>query len=91
MNFIFWPTMSKSIHTKQYAVLLELLLEARSKTEVKQRQLAERLQMTQSSISKVERGERRLDVIELRAWCKAIDASFLSMMAELDKRLNRGR
>jgi transcriptional regulator with XRE-family HTH domain len=83
--------MRKSIYTTQYAVFLEVLNEARARSGVTQIQLAERLQMTQSSISKVERGERRLDVVELHAWCKAIGASFRSMMSELDKRLDRGR
>lgn len=83
--------MPKSIHTTQYTVLLELLAEARSRSGVTQIELAKRLKMTQSSVSKVERGERRLDVIELHAWCQALDTPFRTMMSELDNRLSRHR
>ena len=83
--------MLKSIHTAQYAVLLEVLAEARSRSGVTQIELAELLKMTQSSISKVERGERRLDVIELHAWCQVLGTPFRTMMSDLDKRLSQLR
>jgi transcriptional regulator with XRE-family HTH domain len=83
--------MRKSIHSAQYAVLLELLAEARSRTNLTQIDLAKRLKMTQSSVSKVERGERRLDVIELHAWCQALGTPFRTMMSDLDNRLSRHR
>jgi hypothetical protein len=38
-------------------------------------------------VSKIERGVRRLDVIELRAWLTALDVDFLSFMAELNRSL----
>jgi transcriptional regulator with XRE-family HTH domain len=41
-----------------------MLVEARKESGLTQVQLAERLSRPQSFISKVERGERRLDVIE---------------------------
>jgi transcriptional regulator with XRE-family HTH domain len=83
--------MKKSIHTNHYAVFLEVLVEARSRSGVTQIELAKRVQMTQSAISKVERGERRLDVVELHEWCQAIGASFRAFTAELDNRLSRKR
>lgn len=79
--------MRKSIHSVKYAVFLQLLEEARSRSGLTQTQLARRLRMTQSAVSKVERGERRLDVVELHAWCKALGASFKTLTAELDSRL----
>lgn len=91
INFNLPVAMPKSIHTTQYTVLLELLAEARSRSGVTQIELAKRLKMTQSSVSKVERGERRLDVIELHAWCQALDTPFRTMMSELDNRLSRHR
>jgi len=40
-------------------------------------------------ISKVESGERRLDVIELRAWLQAIEVDFVAFVRELDQLLSR--
>lgn len=38
-------------------------------------ELAARLKETQSEISKFERGERRLDLVQLGWWCKALGYS----------------
>ena len=81
--------MKKSIHSPQYRVLLDLLVAARQKQGVTQAELAKRLEMTQSSVSKVERGERRLDVVELHGWCGALGYSFLTMVKQLDGKLRR--
>jgi transcriptional regulator with XRE-family HTH domain len=79
--------MRKSIHSAQYAQLLQLLLDARTSAGVTQVQLARKLRTTQSAVSKIERGERRLDVVELHAWCRAIGVSFREFAEDLDKRL----
>lgn len=68
--------MEKTLYQHEYRILLELLKEARLVREVNQTELAERLGITQSIVSKCERGERRLDIIELRQWCQAIDVPF---------------
>ncbi len=54
----------KSIFTRRYAVLTASLIEARRAAGLTQAQLAVRLARPQSFVSKYERGERRLDVIE---------------------------
>lgn len=51
--------------------------------------LAQTLQVPQSFISKVEQGERRLDVIELRRICHAIGISFTEFVGKVDKSLPR--
>ena len=56
----------KSIYTHEYAAVLRLLKTARKKSGVTQIELAERLGQTQSFVSKVERGDRRLDIVQLR-------------------------
>jgi transcriptional regulator with XRE-family HTH domain len=83
------PEMKKSIHSASYRVLLDLLVSAREARGVTQVELAKRLQMTQSAISKVERGERRLDVVELHAWCQALELPFVTMARQLDAKLRR--
>jgi transcriptional regulator with XRE-family HTH domain len=57
--------MAASTHHDDYRLLLTVLKEARHASKVTQIDLAGRLGTTQTLISKVERGERRLDVVEL--------------------------
>lgn len=56
--------MGRSVHTQAYKALLQTLIEAREAAGLTQVELAARLGATQSFISKCERGERRLDVVE---------------------------
>ena len=83
--------MEKTIHSAGYALLLRRLLKARKDAVLTQEQLAKRLGLTQSTVSKCERGERRIDVIELRAWCAALRIPFPAFIAELDRALTRSR
>jgi len=79
--------MPKSVYSRDYSHFLDLLRKAREDAGVTQRQLAKKLRYGQSMISKCERGERRLDVIELRRWCKALGVSFSSFTRDLDREL----
>ena len=56
--------MPKSIHTEEYGQFRLLLIEARKKADISQAELATKLNRPQSFVSKFERGERRLDVVE---------------------------
>jgi transcriptional regulator with XRE-family HTH domain len=76
--------MEKSIFTKEYALFLSHLRAARKAAGLTQEQVAERLGQTQSFVSKCERGERRIDVVELRAFCQAIGISFADFIQELE-------
>jgi len=76
--------MEKTIYTEQYGLFLQLLRESRLSSEVTQVELASRLNATQTFVSKCERGERRLDVVELKQWCEAIEISLPDFVARLD-------
>jgi transcriptional regulator with XRE-family HTH domain len=54
----------KSIYSAENIRLCEMLKDARVEKELTQAQLADRLGKPQSFVAKVERGERRLDVVE---------------------------
>jgi transcriptional regulator with XRE-family HTH domain len=80
--------MRKTLTSKDYALFLALLKEGRLKAGISQKELAEKLNATQSFISKCERGERRIDVLELRIWCDALGLNLSSFIANLDKELS---
>jgi transcriptional regulator with XRE-family HTH domain len=84
--------MEKTIYTAEYAQLLRLLRETREQANVTQTELAERLGRSQSFVTKFERGDRRLDAIQLRTICQALGTDLVSFVAELERRLtNRGQ
>ena len=58
--------MSKSIYTKEYKSVIGKLKKARLEAGLKQAEIAKKLVEPQSYISKIERGERRIDVTELK-------------------------
>ena len=79
--------MDKSLFSRDYDVFLRRLREARRDAGLTQVELAERLDQTQSFVSKCERGERRLDIVEVRAFCIALGVSFRAFVAEFDQEL----
>jgi transcriptional regulator with XRE-family HTH domain len=79
--------MQKTLISREYRVFLDLLREMRLKAGVTQIELAERLEETQSFVSKCERGERRLDFVEARRWCQCLGASFHSFIDGFENRL----
>ena len=76
--------MEKSIHSQRYATFLHALKAARLERGITQVQLAERLEETQVFVSKCERGERRLDIIETMCWCEALGMSLADLAKQLD-------
>jgi transcriptional regulator with XRE-family HTH domain len=77
--------MEKSPFSKEYKLFLVNLRNARKKAQLTQEQLAALLGETQSFISKVERGERRLDVLELRVFCRALKVPFSNFIIKLHR------
>ncbi len=62
--------MDKSIHSKEYKVVLQRLRSARLEAGLTQVQVADKLGHHQSYISKIESAERRVDVVELKRIAK---------------------
>jgi len=58
--------MNKSVYTKDYKEIIERLKTARIEAGLAQQEVADKLGKPQSYISKIESGERRLDVAELK-------------------------
>lgn len=57
--------MPKTIYTAEYRKIVERLRASREEVGLTQTQVADILEKPQSYISKIERGERRIDVAEL--------------------------
>lgn len=55
---------TKTIHSDKHERLRELLLQARKRKGLTQVEVAKQLKVPQSWVTKVETGERRLDVVE---------------------------
>jgi len=77
--------MTKSRFSEAYASLLQTLIELRRRQGVSQAELARRLGRLQPFVSYLERGERRIDVVEFYAICTALDVdpqeAFASVIA----------
>lgn len=76
----------KTIYSEEYAHLLLLLRRKRLDAKLTQAQLAKKLGVPRTLIGKCERGERRIDVIELQAFCNALGTELQAFMNELKQR-----
>jgi len=65
--------MQKSIHSPEYGKVLTLLVAMRKRAGMTQRDLARKLGREHSFVWRIERGERRLDLIEFFWVCRAMD------------------
>jgi ribosome-binding protein aMBF1 (putative translation factor) len=54
-------------------------------------QLARQIRETQTFVSKCERGERRIDVIELRTFCRAFGLSLKQFVSALERAIGKGK
>ena len=81
--------MRKTIHSEEYTALLRLMRQKRQDAGLTQLQLARSLKTSQSFIGKCERGERRIDVLELQAFCRALGIELQAFMTELQERQQR--
>ncbi len=66
----------------EYGVLLDLLRAARESSGLTQKEICDRLGKPRNYLIKVERGERRLDVIETFALCDAMGIEPISVLSK---------
>jgi transcriptional regulator with XRE-family HTH domain len=69
--------MDKTIFTKAHRDLVDKLIRARKAAKLKQSDVAKKLGRTQSYISKIEAGQRRLDTVQLSELAAAYKKSLL--------------
>lgn len=73
----------------QQEVLEALLRELREESGHRQIDVAKALGIHQSMVSKYEVGERRLDILELRALCRFFDITIAEFMNRFETRLRQ--
>jgi len=81
----------KTIYTREYRILLRILRSKRQQKRISQEDMAKKLGAPQSFISKIESGERRIDVIELFRYCEAIGIENIQFIKELNKEIKLGK
>lgn len=81
--------MKRLVPSAQQAAVLRLLARRRLESGLSQAALAARLGLTQSEVSKFERGERCLELLQLRAWLEALGSSLPAFAEALEHELSR--
>ena len=62
--------MVKAIYSNEHRTLVERLKKARTEAGLGQEEVAKILKVSQSYISKIESGQRRVDIVQLKAFAR---------------------
>lgn len=63
-----------SIHDPDYHRIIDALIFLREKARLSQKVIAQEIGLTQPDVSKIERRERRIDILEALRWVRASNA-----------------
>lgn len=80
-----------TLGTREHKILLEFLKKTRIEAGFRQVDLAKKLKVPQSMISKYEVGERRIDLLELREICAALGMSLVEVVTQLEHLLSKDK
>jgi transcriptional regulator with XRE-family HTH domain len=84
-------SMTKSVFSQAYDWFRENLVNARKARGLTQEEIARRLGRPQSYVSKYERGERRLDVVEFLEVAEALEIAPGELLHKLERQTNPKR
>jgi transcriptional regulator with XRE-family HTH domain len=70
-----------------YAACAAVLLDARQRAGLTQRELADRLGVAKSVVDRAETGERRVDLAELFVWAEALGVTPETILKRVRQRL----
>lgn len=77
--------MAQSVFSEEYAHFRAVLRAARKNAKLTQQDVEKRLDLYSNFVSKIETGERRLDMIEFLALAKAIGVDPVEIIKELQE------
>ncbi|NND82223.1 MAG: helix-turn-helix transcriptional regulator [Gammaproteobacteria bacterium] len=78
-------SLRKPIYATEHVLLRTWLTNKRELGNFTQRDLAAKMDVVHSFVAKVERGERRLDVIEFVGYCRALGVQPIEFIDELNQ------
>lgn len=70
----------RSIYEPEYRALISYLVQLRKSQNISQLELGRLLGTDQTLISKVENHVRRLDVLETKRWCEALNVDIVEVL-----------
>ena len=79
--------MTKAIYRREHVIFLQMLKRMRVASGMTQAQCSAALGRPQSFISDVERGVRRLDLIQLRDLCQVLNSDLISFTNSFEQAL----
>ncbi|EOD8980430.1 multiprotein-bridging factor 1 family protein [Pseudomonas aeruginosa] len=82
--------MTKAIYRPEYDIFLRVLKKYRLEAGLTQEQCSSALNRPQSFMSDVERGSRRLDIIQLRDLCRVLGRDLPSLIVDFEKAIESG-
>ncbi|MBC7825143.1 MAG: helix-turn-helix transcriptional regulator [Candidatus Parcubacteria bacterium] len=71
-----------SIHDPEYHKIVDALISIREKSRLSQKAIAWEIGLTQPDVSKIERRERRIDILEALRWVRATGADPTEFFAQ---------
>ena len=76
-----------SIYDPKYRIAVECLKAFRIQSKMTQQELAYNLNCSQAYVSKYEKGQKRLDIIEIRNICVCLGVSLPVFVEEFESRI----
>jgi ribosome-binding protein aMBF1 (putative translation factor) len=77
-----------SIHDPDYHRIVDALISIREQAKLSQKAIAQEIGLTQPDVSKIERRERRIDILEALRWIRATNvdpAKFFAQFANSER------
>lgn len=74
----------RSIHNKRYKAIIAFIRGRRMAAGITQKEMAKKIHLRQNVISKIETCERRMDLLEMLSYCKAINVSLDEVVRQLE-------
>ena len=71
-----------SIHDPEYQRIVSALIELREAQKISQAEIASAIGLTQPDVSKIERRERRIDILEVLRWVRYTKTNLAEFFAQ---------